>query len=74
MSGCSRKSSAGQLVVGALLVIAGVAALIARLGVPEYWTLVLRNTAQVGAPILLIGAGMLWWVLDAQRKAGGREQ
>ncbi len=68
MSHSSRHGSPGEAAIGAVLVIAGVFALAGKLGIPELWVVLSRSAVHQWWPLLLIVAGVAWWMADRRSK------
>lgn len=62
----SRQASRTGYLVGALLVIAGLGTLAIRVQLPELRAVELRNAVHTWWPLLLIAAGIIWWMAPAQ--------
>jgi hypothetical protein len=62
MAQWNEQASRGNFLMGAILVIAGLGAMVAKLRVPELYIAHLRSAAQILWPLLLIGAGIVWWI------------
>jgi hypothetical protein len=71
MSQRSRQASPGQSALGILLVTVGLGSLVAKLELPELWILALKNAAQLWWPVMLIVAGIIWWIAHRRQTTSG---
>ncbi len=70
MAASDNKATERKKIIGGLLVGIGTYQLLGTLTLPELWNEALKHAIHVWWPLVLIAAGILWWVADAKAKSG----